>query len=328
MRNPFTKPAAVARHLKIAVAGKPGKGKTVFGLDARNHGLGPVAVISNEAGDVHYIDHPKWGGFDRLATSSLAEIDEALKYLEANPGAYGTLVIDTVTGFYEALVSAMAKADGSVNVKSWGLIKRKWRSIMARLNNLPCSIVAVVHENDITETDEKTGKTTVVGQKLDAEKTFDRNPDVLIRLGEADGHRVAIVVKDRTSTFQTGARVVDPHIGLWAKSVRAGTAEARVAPPEEVDAQNERAISPGTQAAPQHVVEDEPREPPSQTTAASATTLAAVLGEIDKLAFHAKSEADAWWKAHWTQIGPLAPAEQKVIRRALDSKVKADAHPS
>lgn len=326
MRNPFEKPAAVARHLKIAVAGKPGKGKTVFGLDARNHGLGPVAVISNEAGDVHYIDHPKWGGFDRLATSSLSQIDEALKYLEAHPGAYGTLVIDTVTGFYEALVSAMAKADGSVNVKSWGLIKRKWRSVMARLNNLPCSIVAVVHENDITETDEKTGKVSVVGQKLDAEKTFERNPDVLIRLGESNGKRVGIVVKDRTGTFQAGARIEEPHIGLWAKSVRAGTAEARVAPPEEVDEQNESAM---TGARAESATADEGEPPARQVVIpiSNGDGLKAVLAAIEGHGpFPAKDKADEFWKTHWPQIGHLAPAEQKVVRRALDVKVKADAH--
>src|SRR6202012_3702943 len=138
-------------HLKIAVTGKSGTGKTCFGLDAKNHGLGKVAVLSNEAGDVHYIGHARWGGFDRLSTQSLTELRKAIEYLEENPAEYGTLVTDTVTGIYEALVEAKTKDDGSVAMRDWGLIKRSWKSLMARLNNLRINWVAVVHENDIVE---------------------------------------------------------------------------------------------------------------------------------------------------------------------------------
>ena len=255
MRNPFAKPESVARHIKIAVTGKPGTGKTVFGLAAQSHGLGKVAVVSNEAGDVHYIKHEKWGGFDRLPTQKIEQLEEAINYIESSPGEYGTFVIDTVTGVYESLVSAAAKADGSVNVKSWGLIKRRWRSIMARINNLPANIVAVVHENDISETDDKTGKTTIVGQKLDAEKTFERNPDVLIRLGVMNGRRFARIIKDRTGTFQAGEVVEEPHIGMWAKAIKEGKHEARISTPEEVDADNEAALGRGTAPAAQPVTE-------------------------------------------------------------------------
>lgn len=242
MKNPFAKPDSVARHLKIAVTGKSGTGKTCFGLDAKNHGLGPVAVLSNEAGDVHYIGHARWGGFDRLATQSLAQVEDALAYLEANPGAYGTLVTDTVTGLYEALVEAKSKEDGSVAMRDWGLIKRKWKSIMARLNNLPVNIVAVVHENDLVEVDSK-GSSRIVGQKLDAEKSFERNPDVLIRLAIVDGKRVGIVLKDRTGTYQTGDRVPDPNLGLWAKAIKSNGTEERISPPEEVAPANEAAMT-------------------------------------------------------------------------------------
>jgi len=312
MRNPFSKPEAVARHLKIAVTGKSGKGKTVFGLAAREHGFGKVAVISNEGGDVHYIKHPQWGGFDRLATSSIAEVDEALVYLESNPGVYGALVIDTVTGFYEALVSAMAKADGSVSVKNWGLIKRKWRSIMARLNNLPCSIIEVVHENDITETDDKTGKVSVVGQKLDAEKTFERNPDVLIRLGEHEGKRIGIVLKDRTGTFQAGQRVPDPNVGMWLGAIKAGTAEARVAPLEEVDAANEAAMSRPV------------AQPPATTTAHPTAAPEATAEQIAKAAELAGVCAAGFnASAHWKNWGLKHAEEIKALPEWLRARVKS-----
>lgn len=319
MKNPFSKPESVARHLKIAVTGKSGQGKTCFGLDAKNHGLGPVAVLSNEAGDVHYIKHPRWGGFDRLPTQKLEEMEEAIKYVEENPGAYGTLVVDTVTGIYEGLVQAKAKDDGSVNVKSWGLIKRKWRSLMARLNNLPINIVAVVHENDLVEVDPN-GSSRVVGQKLDAEKTFERNPDVLIRVKLANGKRSALVLKDRTGTYQTGQVVEDAHIGLWAKAIKSGPHEARIAPPDEVDAENAAAVD----AAPSSVKSAPPPAANAPTPAPETATLAGLLAEITAHDnFNAKQHADNWWKQHWEQqISKLAAAEQRVVRRAIDSKIK------
>lgn len=315
MRNPFAKPESVSRHLKIAVSGKSGKGKTVFGLDAKNHGLGPVKVVSNEAGDVHYIDHPQWGGFQRLATSSIAELKEAIEYLEANPE--GTLVVDTVTGVYEALISAMAKSDGSVNQKAWGLIKRTWRGLMARLNNLPMNIVEVVHENDISETDEKTGKTVVVGQKLDAEKTFERNPDVLIRLGTADGKRVAMVLKDRTGTFQAGQVIEDPHIGMWAKSVRKGAVEARVATPEDVDAANEATMT-GKAAPPVATTTQAPADSDGGTLAADqvAPYEALLLACMD--GFNAQKHKENWLEKHKNEIKILPKFARDELRAAYE----------
>ncbi len=312
MKNPFAKPEAVARHLKIAVTGKSGTGKTVFGLAARKHGLGKVAVISNEAGDVHYIAHKEWGGFDRLPTQSIAALEDAIGYLEQNPGEYGTLVLDTVTGVYEALVGAKAKDDGSVNVKAWGLIKRKWRGLMARLNNLPLNVVLVVHENDITEQDNE-GKAKVVGQKLDAEKTFERNPDVLIRLGVVDGKRVGRVMKDRTGTHQAGDVVQEPHVGMWAKAIKAGATEARTSLPDEIDAANEAAIGRGTgsEAPPA------PAAPPAEESVTpEQIALAETLCKACAAGFEASQHAKNWAKKHKPEIESLPESLKAEVRAA------------
>jgi hypothetical protein len=137
MKDPFDTGGETGRHLKIAVTGPSGSGKTCFGLDAKNHGMGPVAVISLEAGDVLLEESPRWGGFKSLRTQSIEQMEAAIEFLEKNPGKYGTLEVDTITGIYEGLVDAKAGDDGAVHKNAWGLIKRKWKSIMARLNNLP-----------------------------------------------------------------------------------------------------------------------------------------------------------------------------------------------
>lgn len=194
-------------------------------------------------------------------------------------------------------------------MKAWGLIKRKWRSIMARINNLPLNVVAVVHENDIVEQD-ATGGSKVVGQKLDAEKTFERNPDVLIRLGMVDGKRVARVLKDRTGTFQAGQVVDNPHVGLWAKAIKTGKAEERIALPEEVDAANEAAMATGA---------DRPASEPESEPLPEG--LPALLAAIDAHEpFRAEAHMKNWWKKHAAAIKPLSETEQNVLRRALRAK--------
>jgi hypothetical protein len=296
MINPFKKPDAIARHLKIAVTGKSGSGKTVFGLAAKKYGLGRVAVISTEAGDVHYVDHPDWGDFDRIATQNLDEFEGGITFLEKNAGTYKTLLVDTVTGLYEALVEAKSKDDGSVSMKDWGLIKRRWKSVMARLNNLPVNIVAVVHENDLVETDAK-GSSKIVGQKLDAEKTFERNPDVLIRMLRLDSasetiRTRAVVLKDRTGTFRTGQTIDNPHIGMWAKAIKADGKEERIAPPEETAKANEAAMA------------AEP-EQPAQPDRTADELVASALEAACKAGFNAVDHRKRWLKKHAAEIEGL-----------------------
>lgn len=83
------------------------------------------------------------------------------------------------------------------------------------------------------------------------------------------------------------------------------------------------ALPPPAAAAPAQEVHDtvtgEVPIPPSE-----GATLAGLLAEITAHdAFNAKAHADNWWKQHWEQIGKLQPAEQRVVRRAIDSKIKA-----
>jgi hypothetical protein len=313
MVNPFRKPEAIARHLKVAVTGKSGSGKTVFGLDAKNHGLGRVAVISTEAGDVHYIDHKLWGDFDRIATQSLAEFEGGIAYLEQHSGEYGTLLVDTVTGLYEALVEAKSKEDGSVAMRDWGLIKRRWKSVMARLNNLPINIVAVVHENDLVETD-KNGSSKIVGQKLDAEKTFERNPDVLLRMLRLDNASEtiktrAVVLKDRTGTFKTGQTIDNPHLGMWAKAIRASGKTEKIALPEESAKANEAAMS---------------AEPPAEVKPdrTADELIASTLEAACKAGFKASEHRKRWLTKHTPEIEGLKarhPDLYQAVKKAYDA---------
>ena len=308
MRNPFEDPS-VARHLKIAVSGPPGSGKTCLGLDAKNHGLGPVAVLSLEAGEAQYARHARWGGFRVLRTQTLGEMQEALAYLEQNPKAFGTLVVDTVTGIYEACVDSKQEDDGSMNRNSWGLVKRAWKSLMLRLVNLPLHIVFVVHELDITETD-KAGNTRVVGQKLDAEKTFARAPDFWLRLTQTAGAKpTAQVMKVRgdDTGLSVGQKIVDPSLGLFVAAIKGGASEARVSLPEEVAQQNAASLSSKSKPAP------EPEKASEQAAAlsepGSIAALEASIAAIDNLP-HWRN----WRAKHRPEVNALdADAKRRIV---------------
>lgn len=247
MKDPFDT-GETARHLKIGVTGPSGSGKTCFGLDAKNFEMGPVAIISFEAGDVLLEKSPRWGSFKFLRTQSIEELEAAITFLEQNAGKYGLLVLDTITAIYELLVDAKAGDDGSVHKGAWGLIKRKGKSIMTRLVNLPMHIVFVVHEQDLAEEDKKTGKLQVVGQKLDADKNFIRSPDFMIRLtvskdgGDRRGELQKVRGDPELHGFRIGQVLKDPDIGMLKKAIQVGGAEARVAPPEEVARGNAAAM--------------------------------------------------------------------------------------
>lgn len=324
MKNPFERQGEAGRHLKIAVSGPTGAGKTCFGLDAKNHGLGPVAVISLEAGDVLYEDSKRWGGFKPLRTQSIAEMREAIDFLEANPGTFSTLVVDTITGIYEAVVDSKMKDDGSMNKNTWGVAKRAWKSIMLRLVNLPLHVVFVVHEQDITETD-KDGNTKIVGQKLDAEKTFVRAPDFHVRMVKKGAIPVGTVLKVRgeDTGFVIGQTINDPHLGMFVAAIRKG-AETRIALPEDVRADNDAATAKAAKEVP-----TEPRPQavdPAQrlNDELSATTLTAACMAGFRAEIHRKN----WLAKHKAEIEELkarAPDLYAKVREAFEkSTIAAD----
>lgn len=284
--------------MKVAVTGPIGSGKTCFGLDAKNHGLGPVAVLSLEAGDVQYAKSQRWGGFKVIRTQDIGSLRDGVEWLEKNPGTYGTLVVDTVTGIYEAVVDAKMKEDGSLNRNSWGLVKRAWKSLMLRLVNLPMHVVFVVHELDVTQTDKVTGDTSVVGHKLDAEKTFGRAPDFVIRMTGIDGQKTraeVLKIRGEETGFSVGQKLSEPHLGMFVAAIKKGE-EARVSTPEEVKDANEAALGPVAAQA------DAAKPVPDRT---SDELVASTLQAACKAGFNADIHRKRWLGKHKAEIEGL-----------------------
>lgn len=313
MVDPFERQEESGRHLKIGVTGPISSGKTCFGLDAKNHGLGPVAVLSLESGEVLFQKSERWGGFKPLRTQSIEKMTEAIDFLEKNPGKYGTLLVDTATGIYEAVVDAKMKEDGSMNRNTWGVAKRAWKSLMLRLVNLPIHVVFVIHELDLTETD-KEGNTKVVGQKLDAEKTFGRAPDFLVRLVMKAGKPVGTVLKIRgeDTGFKVGQTIEDPNLGMFVAAIREGKEETRISRPEEVREENDAAL--GRQPV------TEPGKPAPDRT--SDELVASTLQAACKAGFNAAEHRKRWLAKHKPEIEGLKarhPDLYTAVKAAYDA---------
>ncbi len=232
MSNPFRPAEQVAPKVKALVFGASGVGKTYLALTAP----GRIAVIDTEGGTAFYANRvgPKGlSEFDVLPTKTFAQVEHAVAYLKANPGAYETLVIDPVTVLYETLQDAAQDrrseirktTEADLEMLDWQRIKRAYKRLMTDLVNLPMHVVVVAREADLTE--ERIGSNgrkerVKIGSKPGAEKDTDYFFDTVIRLVPAAKGREAVVQKDRTGTHALNARLLNPTFDSLFDAALAG----------------------------------------------------------------------------------------------------------
>lgn len=235
--NPFRPAEQVAPKVKCLVYGPSGVGKTYLALTAP----GPIAVIDTEGGTAFYANRVGKGGlsqFDVLPTKTFAQVEQAVAYLNANPGHYQTLVVDPVTVLYETLQDAAQTRradqkhdpDADLEMLDWQRIKRAYKRLMTDLVNLPVHVIVTAREADLTEErrNERGRKERVkLGVRPDAEKSTAYYFDVVLRLQPAAKGREAVAEKDRTGVHALNARVVNPDFAaLFDKAIAvAGDAE-------------------------------------------------------------------------------------------------------
>lgn len=181
----FVKAKKVKRFIKVALWGDKKSGKTRFALSFPR-----PCVIDTERGSLLYADRYD---FDVKDANRWSELLQALDALENGGHDYQTLVIDSLTIFWQDLVDVQIeyvknrRGNEILSPGDWGQIKRRWKNFLNRLTDLPMHVVLVMREKDeyTVETDQRTGedKSKKTGEHLpDAEKSTGYVFDFILHL--------------------------------------------------------------------------------------------------------------------------------------------------
>jgi hypothetical protein len=181
----FVKAKKVKRFVKVALWGDKKSGKTRFALS-----FPKPCVIDTERGTLLYADRYDFAVKD---ANRWSELLQALDVLEKGGHDFQTLVIDSLTIFWQDLIDVQIeyvknrRGNEVLSTGDWGTIKRRWKSFINRLVDINMHVVLVMREKDeyTTETDQRTGeeKSKKTGEHLpDAEKSTGYVFDFILHL--------------------------------------------------------------------------------------------------------------------------------------------------
>ena len=143
----FEDPKNVKKYLKISLFGDGGSGKTRFALGFP----GPLCVIDTEDGTAPY---RKKYDFKVKHLTRWNDLKAVVDWVRSHPAECQTLVIDSVTVFYQSLINEITdeirntRKTEVLSFGEWGKIKRRWSALMIALTGLPCHVILCMRERD------------------------------------------------------------------------------------------------------------------------------------------------------------------------------------
>jgi phage nucleotide-binding protein len=149
------------QYANILIYGESGVGKTVFASSAPR----PIIWLEAEGGTASISDKK---GIDIAKVRGLASYREALVYLEANPGKYKTVVIDsfseTQAAVLKDIMGAVKKIDENRDefaplFAEWGKLTGVMREIARAFRDLPTNLVITALQRE--DKDDLTGRIKV-----------------------------------------------------------------------------------------------------------------------------------------------------------------------
>lgn len=142
----FEDPKNEKKYLKIALFGDGGSGKTRFALSFPN-----PCVIDTEDGTAPYKNSYD---FQVKHMTRWNDLKPVVEWVRANPKACGTLVIDSMTVFYQSLINETTdyvknkRGNEILSTGDWGVIKRRWSALLISLTGLPCHVILSMREKE------------------------------------------------------------------------------------------------------------------------------------------------------------------------------------
>jgi hypothetical protein len=201
--NLFTPAKTDDRRLKMYIFGPHGTGKTVTSLNFPS-----CAVADLDGGTDWYAGSFT---FDKLRTTDVDKVFEAVDNLIQDPGQYKTLVIDSFTKFWQLLQEKHLKRlrvrKGNPQYvfqpSDYKVIKADITSFINKLLALDMNIIATAQVKNIYSQD--TGEfMKITGTEPDGPKDAPYMFDVVLELNYGPNEtRIAKVLKDRTNTLPT-----------------------------------------------------------------------------------------------------------------------------
>jgi len=194
----FKKATTVPTRLKAFVYGGPGTGKTITALSFPN-----PAVIDTEKGTQHY---SKYKDFSVLPAKDMKTIRAAIAELLRDPQGFKTIVIDSGTVLYEAIVIALenklkAKTGNpnySIQPADYRIIKSEMKNFIHELLSLDMNIIMTARSKTLYAKGEFM-KDIGIGPDIPEYIPFEF--DVNLELRMEGTRRIARVLKDRTNSL-------------------------------------------------------------------------------------------------------------------------------
>lgn len=196
----FKKPTAGAtKRFKLFIFGPSGSGKTWTSL----HFPSP-AIIDPDGGAEWY--EALFPNMERLVTSDIEQIHLAIDEKIAEPGDTKTIILDTVTKYWELLQEKHIKRlrvkkgnpQYALQGMDWGPIKSDLKFFINKLNAIDMNIVVIAQVKP--EYSAEQGEfMKVIGTTFDGPKNMPYMFDTVIELKLEDDKRMAYVHKDRTN---------------------------------------------------------------------------------------------------------------------------------
>ena len=152
----FEDPPKTKKHLKVALFGDGGSGKTLFALS-----FPKPAIIDGEKGTDPYIGKRD---FKLLRANRWRQLQAPIDWMKKHPGVFETLIIDPMTIFYQDLIQDIVdyiknkRGNEIMSTGDWGVEKRRYAAFLNCLIDLPMHIVLCFREKaEYEETTNRAG---------------------------------------------------------------------------------------------------------------------------------------------------------------------------
>lgn len=198
------KPEQKEKRLKMFVYGAAGIGKTTAAIMFPN-----AYIIDTERGTDHYAQTITKSGSAVFQSSVFDEVAKEVKELLTTKHDYRTLIIDPVTQIYNSVQEKWtrvfekhAKTEKEAEVQDfgmryWGRVKSDFKALQRMLVSIDMNLIVTAHQKDQYGTG-----MTKIGVTFDSMKGEDYLYDLVFRLENKNGKRIATTIKERSEIGQ------------------------------------------------------------------------------------------------------------------------------